>query len=50
MKEKSGYYFDYVLDAVISEANIVEGFVNNSQAKRWHVSGLELFSGADCAL
>ena len=28
------------------EANIVEGFVNNSQAKRWHVNAIELFERA----
>ena len=43
---KSGYYFHYALNVDISEANIVEEFVNNSQAKRWHVNSLELFKRA----
>ena len=36
----------YALNADISQANIVERFVNNSQAKRWYVNALELFKTA----
>ena len=43
---KSGYYFHYALHVDISEGNIVEEFVNNSQSKRCHVNALELFKKA----